>query len=130
MHARMDPRPSSKSAGASGTAADRRATPRIRVDRPIKFRVADRDDGPLIDAHLLDVSAGGAGLRTAQPLAPGDEFFLMLFDAVELASTPLRYCVVRCEPLGGGQFLVGAAFVGNPTSAPVLSFAPVPPPTA
>ena len=110
-------------------AAERRATPRFRVDRPIQFRLADNAEGPLINAHLIDVSAGGVGLRVSNPLVPGDEFLLLLFDAIELASTPLRYRVVRCEPLPDDQFLVGAAFIGNPRDAAVLTFAPRPEPT-
>jgi PilZ domain-containing protein len=123
----MKPRPPSKpSIAPSNSAADRRATPRFRVDRPVQFRRVENADGPPIDAQLLDVSAGGVGLRVSSPLVPGDEIFLLLFDAVELASTPLRYRVVRCGPLGEGQFLVGAAFVGNPQDAAVLTFAPRP----
>jgi len=128
MKPRSPTRPSHASAAA--TAADRRATPRVRVDRPVQFRLADNAEGAPIDAHLIDVSAGGVGLRVHSPLVPGDEFFLLLFDAIELASTPLRYRVVRCEALDDGQFLVGAAFVGNPRDAAVLTFAPRPEPTS
>jgi hypothetical protein len=80
----------------------------------------------LHDAHLLDVSAGGVGLRAARPFVPGEEFFLLLFDAAELAATPLRYSVARCEALGDGQFHVGASFVGNRESVPVITFVPRP----
>ena len=121
----MKSRPFSDSSHAPARgSSERRATPRIRVDRRVRFRLADNADAVPVDAHLLDVSAGGVGLRVSSPMVAGDEFFLMLFDAVELASTPLRYRVVRCEPLGDGQFLVGASFMGNAQNAPVLTFAP------
>ena len=126
----MKPRPSTDSSHAPArSATERRATPRVRVDRPVQFRLADNAEAAPIDAHLLDVSAGGVGLRVSSALVPGDEFFLLLFDAIELASTPLRYRVVRCVPLADGYFLVGAAFVGNPRNSPILTFAPRPDPS-
>jgi hypothetical protein len=92
---------------------ERRASPRVRADRPIQLRLVENPETPL-NAHLLDVSAGGVGLRMSEELAVDQEFFLSLFDAVELASTPLRYRVVRCSMLVSGEYRIGASFI--PTS--------------
>jgi hypothetical protein len=63
-------------------------------------------------AVLLDISAGGVGLRLNQPLAPGKEFTLTLPGGAEVGK-PLRYRVARRKPLGQGKFLIGAQFVGG-----------------
>ena len=99
--------------------AERRASPRVKADRPIQLRLVERPETPL-DAHLLDVSAGGVGLRMSQPLEIGQEFFLMLFDAVELASTPLRYRVVRRSMLVSGEYHIGAMFVRSSGEPQIL----------
>jgi hypothetical protein len=55
-------------------------------------------------------------IRLKKPLAPGREFVLFLAGAAS-ATTPLRYRVVRCRPLGQGNFHMGASFVRIPTAS-------------
>ena len=95
---------------------ERRAVPRTRVDRPVQLRLVDDQEAGPVDALLIDVSASGVGLRLTEPLAPGREFVLALPNATAV-STPLQYRVVRCKPLGRGEFQVGAAFIRTPRRA-------------
>jgi hypothetical protein len=108
-------------------AAERRRTPRRAVDRPVMLRVADAGNLAPVPARLVDLSAGGVGVRLQRPLAPGKQFTLEVRGAAAPAGggaaatgdgLALRYQVVRCKPLGHGWFHVGAMFVRKPAPAP------------
>ena len=100
---------------------ERRGAPRKAVDCPVQLRVVnpvDDQDGLPLAAVLMNLSASGVGLRLGAPLPPGREFVLALASAPAVV-TPLKYRVVRCKPLGHGEFEVGAAFVRSPNPDPV-----------
>ena len=125
----MEPRRASGAKQAAGTAVaaaapvnERRGAPRTPVDRPVEIRLLDSAGAPeakTIAARLVDLSASGVGLRVARPIAPGNQFLLSPPAAANAAAAaamnPLVYCVVRCKPLGGGQFHVGASFARKST---------------
>jgi hypothetical protein len=110
-------------------AAERRRTPRRAVDRPVMLRVVDAGNLPPVPARLVDLSAGGVGVRLQRPLAPGKQFTLEVRGAAAAAGTgdglALRYQVVRCKPLGHGWFHIGAMFVRKPAPAPAKAGAAV-----
>jgi hypothetical protein len=101
-------------------AVERRRTARRRVDRAVVLRLADAGAPAPVPAQLLDLSAGGVGLRLQRPLAPGKQFTLEVGGSAAAGAAgnsgafALRYQVVRCRPLGHGLFHVGAAFVRTP----------------
>lgn len=108
---------------AAAPVNERRVAPRAPVDRPVEIRLLDITGAPeakTIAARLADLSASGVGLRVARPIAPGKQFLLAppagaAGAAGAAAPIPsLVYRVVRCKPLGGGQFHVGASFVRHP----------------
>jgi hypothetical protein len=117
--------PAAAAAAATPTGTERRRTPRHPVDRDVMLRLADAGNLGPVPARMVDLSAGGVGVRLQRPLAPGKQFTL------EVGSTPpgsagngvgteafaLRYQVVRCKPLGHGMFHVGAEFVRMPAPA-------------
>ena len=98
--------------------AERRASPRMPVDKSVEIRLLDDVLGRPVPAHMVDLSAGGIGIRVARPLARGREFVLVLPGACATASSAnpngLRYRVVRCLPMRDGQFLVGCSFIRAP----------------
>jgi hypothetical protein len=103
---------------------ERRVAERTPVDRAVVVRVLNvvgDGHGPPIPARLEDLSATGVGLRLSQPIAPGRHFLLAPPACAATAAAPvdpLSFCVVRCTPLGRGQFHVGARFVRNPAGQP------------
>jgi hypothetical protein len=95
------------------------------------LRLADSANLGPVPARLVDLSAGGVGVRLQRPLAPGKQFTLEVPGVSTSGSAggsthddgaagaggeakALRYRVVRCKPLGQGAFHVGAAFVRTP----------------
>ena len=110
----------STESGDASPAAERRRTSRQPVDRPVTLRLADAGNLGPVPARLVDLSAGGIGLRLPRPLAPGKQFTLEVGNPTTAAAGngeafALRYVVVRCRPLGHGSFHVGARFVRTPT---------------
>jgi hypothetical protein len=113
---------------ATAVVVERRRTPRRRVDAAVVLRLADAVNPGPIAARLVDLSAGGVGVRLPRPLAPGKLFTLDVPGMIsagtaytggstgngERIAFALRYRVVRCTPLGHGSFHVGAAFVRTP----------------
>jgi hypothetical protein len=88
------------------------------------LRLADAGNLAPVPARLVDLSAGGVGIRLQRPLAPGKQFTLEVGGAAAAGGAggaagsgdgfALRYQVVRCKPLGQGWFHIGAAFVRKP----------------
>ena len=97
--------------GSTGSSlVERRSASRRRVEGPLPVKLLDVSGQPMHEARLADISTTGVGLHMNRPLPPGREFALAVPNGAEIA-TPLRYRVVRCRPLGGGLFHIGAAFV-------------------
>jgi hypothetical protein len=102
-------------------ADERRANPRFVVDRDVEIRLLDDVLGRPLAAHMVDLSAGGIGLRMARPLARGREFMLILPGQAASATlavinpasggAALRYRVVSCRPERDGQFFIGCSFI-------------------
>ena len=103
---------------------ERRVASRVPVDRAVEIRLLDAAGAPAdqpIPARLADLSASGVGLRVSRPIGPGKHILLVPPSGGDgdgaAPVNPLRYRVVRCKPLGGGQFHVGACFVRNPVKS-------------
>src|SRR4051794_7164203 len=97
-----------KGDAAQAVVAERRRTPRRPVDRDVMLRLADAGNVAPVQARLIDLSAGGVGLRLQRPLAPGKQFTLEVGGTAAAGAAPaagtaeafaLRYQVVRCKPL-------------------------------
>jgi hypothetical protein len=114
-----------KADAAPARAVERRRTPRRPVDRAVVLRLADAGNLGPVPAQLVDLSAGGVGVRLKRPLAPRKQFTLEVGGAAAAGGSgtgdgfALRYQVVRCRPLGHGLFHVGAVFVRTPAAGPV-----------
>ena len=101
---------------------EQRAAHRRELNPPAKVVLLVVPDSRMVDAMLLDLSASGVGLRMpSPPLPPGTQFTMQLPALVDV-QTPLRYRVVRCRPLGRGEFHIGAASCrGSQNRDPQLS---------
>src|SRR5688500_13216228 len=100
-------------AGPQKRGAERRVEPRKSVGKMVQVRLVDSPDGKTISARLSDLSASGVGLWLERPIPPGT-FFILIAQGSNGTTTAVLYRVVRCRPLGGSKFDVGAAFVRTP----------------
>jgi hypothetical protein len=116
-----NPAAAARTTPAAEPGAERRASPRMPVDKSVEIRPLDDVLGRPVSAHMVDLSAGGIGLRLSRPLARGREFVLVLpgggAGAASAHPNGLRYRVVRCLPQRDGTFLVGCSFIRVPLEA-------------
>lgn len=65
-----------------------------------------------VEAHAVDLSAGGIGFISPRPLEPGS---LVVVQFETLPGKPVTTCVVRnCTAIEGGGHRIGAAFKNTP----------------
>jgi hypothetical protein len=99
-------------APASTAAAERRAHKRFQAEELQAVRTVRIKAGPYVS--LLDVSVGGALVRTTTSLTPKSEAVLEVVTADQRTHVPFR--VVRCQLVGGSRYpryIAGCAFT-NP----------------
>ena len=89
---------------------ERRAAPRVGLRAQIQL-IPCRAGAPakVLPAWLRDISHDGIGLILTQALEPGILIVLSL-PGSRSRTLELLFHVVRCAPLGNGQFTVGASF--------------------
>ena len=112
------PDPAATEPAAAGSpqkrGAERRLEPRRSVGKMVQLRLVDNAaSAKTLIARLFDLSASGVGLRLERPIAPGT-YFILTAQGANGVTTAVLYRVVRCRPLGGSKFDVGAAFVRTP----------------
>ncbi|MCC6423223.1 MAG: PilZ domain-containing protein [Phycisphaerales bacterium] len=101
---------------SSSSAAEHRCERRFSCIRKIKIVSTDKSDNhPSKEVELLDCSAHGLGLLTADPMEVGSQFIATLNREGTLL---VLYTVRHCRPAEQGRFKIGAsfdAFFGSPT---------------
>jgi len=93
-----------------GRASERRAAPRVGLRAQIDMIPCRTGAGAQVEqAWVRDISAEGIGLIFHEAVHPGT-YVVVTLPAADGASNPLDllFLVVRCEPLGNGQFALGA----------------------
>ena len=104
-----DPVPLHETA-ATDAAASRRVWARYASSRPLPRFLTVADTHTLLEAWILDLSAGGVGLLVTEPQQTG----LLLHIELEThpAALPLNLWaqVVHCQAVGAGEFRLGCRF--------------------
>lgn len=110
--------------------SQRRVAPRIGMRaRIVVYEYNDGNLGPPIDTWCRDVSTSGIGLVSRTPLQPGKRIAVQ-FRRAHGDPLPLLFRVTRCETLGSGLVVIGAALVGGENLASARSAPEHQPPPA
>src|SRR4051812_35150764 len=89
---------------------ERRLWGRVNCDVQTTIQSANGDGGPALPARARNVSLGGINLSAGQAFEPGS----LLSVALPVGGgTEVLACVVRCEPLGAGQWELGCTFAAQ-----------------
>lgn len=92
-----------------------------RIDVQLEALTSGDQTEAMDPVRILNLSIGGVGYVSSQPQLPGDTATLQL-SAVGLSPAEIPIRVVRCEPVGNGQYMVGVAFQTlNPAQETKLS---------
>ncbi len=94
--------------------ANRRRTERRRAKRlsparltPCKIRAAD---GAETSGWVHNLSVGGGGLLTGQPVAPGTLHTVLFINAAHTFALSAEFRVVRCYRVVNGDYYLGGQF--------------------
>jgi hypothetical protein len=94
----------------------RRRSRRHRIETQIRIGVLRGSSGTTVQGHMLDASASGAKLQTAEPLPIGGLCWILVATGEDERSGVAFSARVIWRDLDAG--LVGVAFVGKPMSGP------------
>jgi hypothetical protein len=103
---------------ASVQTVQRRRHPRVDMEIPVHLLVKQGDR--VFAAHLRDLSAGGASLRTEAPVAEGEDVALVFSLGSGLFFQDLRAVTVRCAGTPDGSYAIGLQFRCSPEQEAAL----------
>lgn len=91
---------------------------RVEVRSPIWL--VTEGQGQAVHGILRDISAGGAALRTEEPLSPGTQVYSALSLSTGLMFERLEAEVVRCSETGNGWYVLAVQFDYRPEKQALL----------
>jgi hypothetical protein len=109
------------SAEQSASCADRRNNERKPSSRVLACQVITLSGHRPIQVAIRDVSAGGLGLRTKQPVPKGT-FLLVQLQSARREARNFRAQVVHCTPEGNGYWTLGCVLGQELTAEELEAF--------
>jgi c-di-GMP-binding flagellar brake protein YcgR len=120
---RLTQKPAWESPGAGQTAEeDRRLRARHPVGLETKVTPAAGAAESSFSARILDVSSGGVKLAVCRPFEQGDLLTVELPAAADEPSVSVLACVVRAQPEGDAEWVLGCRFSAELNDADLAAF--------